>query len=186
MHKFDWDTEHKKYALANKIEAKDYTSYTQELVFSDSCTPFNLHKPYIDSIKLKSPKTGNTLTRISEVLDVWMDSGSMPYAQVHFPFAGFEDTSIRKAETDVEKQACLDLIEDIWKEKFGVDFQNRPGHPYETTKSDFYNSTVLYFESENTILSAIQISKQKKENEYIPLGSTILQRVGTLESERGK
>ena len=48
---------------------------------------FNLHKPYIDSIKLQSPKTGDTLTRIPEVLDVWMDSGSMPYAQVHFPFA---------------------------------------------------------------------------------------------------
>ena len=49
-------------------------------------TEFNLHKPYIDSIKLKSPKTGNTLTRIPEVLDVWMDSGSMPYAQMHYPF----------------------------------------------------------------------------------------------------
>lgn len=47
---------------------------------------FNLHKPYIDAIKLKSPKTGNTLTRIPEVLDVWMDSGSMPYAQMHYPF----------------------------------------------------------------------------------------------------
>jgi isoleucyl-tRNA synthetase len=47
---------------------------------------FNLHRPYIDSIKLKSPKSGNTLTRIPEVLDVWMDSGSMPYAQMHYPF----------------------------------------------------------------------------------------------------
>ncbi|MDD2693842.1 MAG: class I tRNA ligase family protein [Candidatus Gracilibacteria bacterium] len=46
----------------------------------------NLHRPYIDAIKLKSPKTGNTLTRIPEVLDVWMDSGSMPYAQMHYPF----------------------------------------------------------------------------------------------------
>jgi isoleucyl-tRNA synthetase len=51
---------------------------------------FNLHKPYIDSIKLKSPTTGNTLTRITEVLDVWMDSGSMPYAQMHYPFENKE------------------------------------------------------------------------------------------------
>jgi isoleucyl-tRNA synthetase len=47
---------------------------------------FNLHKPYIDAIKLKSPTTGNELTRIPEVLDVWLDSGSMPYAQMHYPF----------------------------------------------------------------------------------------------------
>lgn len=50
----------------------------------------NLHKPYIDSIKLKSRATGNTLTRIPEVLDVWMDSGSMPYAQMHYPFENKE------------------------------------------------------------------------------------------------
>jgi isoleucyl-tRNA synthetase len=53
-------------------------------------TEFNLHKPYIDVIKLKSPKTGNTLTRIPEVLDVWLDSGSMPYAQMHYPFENKE------------------------------------------------------------------------------------------------
>lgn len=47
---------------------------------------FNLHKPYIDAIKIQSPKTGQELTRIPEVLDVWMDSGSMPYAQMHYPF----------------------------------------------------------------------------------------------------
>lgn len=50
----------------------------------------NLHKPYIDAIKLQSPKTGEELTRIPEVLDVWMDSGSMPYAQMHYPFANKE------------------------------------------------------------------------------------------------
>jgi isoleucyl-tRNA synthetase len=47
---------------------------------------FNLHRPYIDAIRLKSPRTGEELTRIPEVLDVWMDSGSMPYAQMHYPF----------------------------------------------------------------------------------------------------
>lgn len=46
----------------------------------------NLHRPYIDEIKIKSPTTGAELTRIPEVLDVWMDSGSMPYAQMHYPF----------------------------------------------------------------------------------------------------
>lgn len=44
----------------------------------------NLHKPYIDDIKWI--ENGLTYTRIPEVLDVWMDSGSMPYAQMHYPF----------------------------------------------------------------------------------------------------
>lgn len=46
----------------------------------------NLHKPYIDAVKILHPDTGTELTRVSEVLDVWMDSGSMPYAQMHYPF----------------------------------------------------------------------------------------------------
>ncbi len=50
---------------------------------------FNLHKPYIDVIKLRR-EGGTELTRIPEVLDVWMDSGSMPYAQMHYPFENRE------------------------------------------------------------------------------------------------
>lgn len=48
----------------------------------------NLHRPYIDRIELPG-KNGN-LKRIPEVLDVWMDSASMPYAQVHYPFENQE------------------------------------------------------------------------------------------------
>lgn len=53
---------------------------------TETAHELNLHRPYIDKIKLRSPKTGKTLVRIPEVLDVWMDSGSMPYAQMHYPF----------------------------------------------------------------------------------------------------
>lgn len=49
----------------------------------------NLHRPYIDRIELPG-KDGNNLRRIPEVLDVWMDSASMPYAQVHYPFENQE------------------------------------------------------------------------------------------------
>ncbi|GBG38510.1 isoleucine--tRNA ligase [Mycobacterium montefiorense] len=51
--------------------------------------PTNLHRPYIDELTRPNPDdpTGNsTMRRIPDVLDVWFDSGSMPYAQVHFPF----------------------------------------------------------------------------------------------------
>ncbi len=47
----------------------------------------DLHRPVIDNIKVKHPITGQPLVRIPEVLDVWMDSGSMPFAQLHYPFA---------------------------------------------------------------------------------------------------
>ena len=45
-----------------------------------------LHKPYIDSVHLKCPKCGKTMERFKEVIDVWFDSGSMPFAQLHYPF----------------------------------------------------------------------------------------------------
>lgn len=48
--------------------------------------PDDLHKHFIDSIEIKSPKTGKTLKRIPEVFDCWFESGSMPYAQQHYPF----------------------------------------------------------------------------------------------------
>jgi len=45
---------------------------------------FDLHRPYVDDIVLT--KNGKTLTREPDLIDVWFDSGAMPYAQVHYPF----------------------------------------------------------------------------------------------------
>ena len=45
-----------------------------------------LHKPYIDAIKIKCPECGKMMTRVPEVIDCWYDSGSMPFAQWHYPF----------------------------------------------------------------------------------------------------
>ena len=45
-----------------------------------------LHKPYIDDVHLKCPKCGKTMYRAKEVIDCWFDSGSMPFAQWHYPF----------------------------------------------------------------------------------------------------
>ncbi len=46
---------------------------------------FDLHKPYVDEIVLVS-QNGNPLKRETDLIDVWFDSGSMPYAQLHYPF----------------------------------------------------------------------------------------------------
>ncbi|NDI33176.1 isoleucine--tRNA ligase [Chengkuizengella sediminis] len=55
-----------------------------------SITPLNeavdLHKPYVDQVKLRCTHCGETMTRTDEVIDVWFDSGSMPFAQTHYPF----------------------------------------------------------------------------------------------------
>ncbi|WP_425305709.1 isoleucine--tRNA ligase [Domibacillus aminovorans] len=48
-----------------------------------------LHKPYVDEVHLKC-SCGSTMKRTSEVIDVWFDSGSMPFAQYHYPFENKE------------------------------------------------------------------------------------------------
>ena len=45
----------------------------------------DLHRPYVDDIRLVGPQ-GSVLTRELDLIDVWFDSGAMPYAQIHYPF----------------------------------------------------------------------------------------------------
>ncbi len=49
-----------------------------------------LHKPYIDAVHLKCEKCGKEMVREKEVIDCWFDSGSMPFAQLHYPFENKE------------------------------------------------------------------------------------------------
>ncbi|MBJ8029586.1 isoleucine--tRNA ligase [Bacillus cereus group sp. N21] len=49
-----------------------------------------LHKPYVDEVKVCCEKCGSSMTRTPEVIDVWFDSGSMPFAQYHYPFENKE------------------------------------------------------------------------------------------------
>ena len=49
-----------------------------------------LHKPYVDQVKLRCPECGGEMTRVPEVIDCWFDSGSMPFAQWHYPFENKE------------------------------------------------------------------------------------------------
>jgi isoleucyl-tRNA synthetase len=54
--------------------------------------PDDLHRPYIDRVRVRHPETGEEATRVPEVLDVWFDSGSMPFAQWGYPHgAGSEE-----------------------------------------------------------------------------------------------
>ncbi len=59
---------------------------------SDDCPEdIELHKPYIDNVFLNCPKCGGKMRRVSEVIDCWFDSGSMPFAQLHYPFENKEE-----------------------------------------------------------------------------------------------
>ena len=58
---------------------------------SDNCPDnIELHRPYIDAVTIKCPHCGKQMHRVPEVIDCWFDSGSMPFAQHHYPFENKE------------------------------------------------------------------------------------------------
>ena len=50
----------------------------------------NLHRQYMDKVEIKCPHCGKTMKRVPEVLDCWFESGSVPFAQKHYPFENKE------------------------------------------------------------------------------------------------
>ena len=78
---------------ANPFKEKGFVpgDYSQE-----NYDRIDLHRPFVDNIVLVSP-TGKPMKRESDLIDVWFDSGSMPYAQVHYPFENREVIDNRSA-----------------------------------------------------------------------------------------
>lgn len=69
-----------------QIEKKD-----DKYFYTNTSKEVDIHKHFVDEIFLKHPKTWTKLTRITEVLDCWFESGSMPYASKHYPFENKEN-----------------------------------------------------------------------------------------------
>ncbi len=63
----------------------------------------DLHRDYIDKITFKCPKCGGLIKRRKEVIDCWFDSGSMPYAQFHFPFNLIKDKKVDPSKVNYKK-----------------------------------------------------------------------------------
>jgi len=61
-----------------------------EMSGNEAAKTVELHRPYIDEITIKCPKCGKPMHRVPEVIDCWFDSGSMPFAQYHYPFENKE------------------------------------------------------------------------------------------------
>lgn len=63
----------------------------QEKIIEDiDVKTIELHRPYVDELHIKCMKCGKTMDRVKDVMDVWFDSGAMPYAQFHYPFENQE------------------------------------------------------------------------------------------------
>ena len=94
---------------------------------SNNCPDnIELHRPYIDAVTIKCPKCGKEMHRVKEVIDCWFDSGSMPFAQWHYPFEN----------------------EEIFKENFPADFISEA---VDQTRGWFYSllaiSTLIFNEA---------------------------------------
>ena len=63
----------------------------REMAVEDPGEDIELHRPFIDRVALRCPKCGGEMHRVKEVIDCWYDSGSMPFAQWHYPFEHKED-----------------------------------------------------------------------------------------------
>jgi len=56
----------------------------------EDLSELDLHRPYVDNVHWDCPECGGQMTRVPDLIDVWFDSGSMPYAQWHYPFENQE------------------------------------------------------------------------------------------------
>ena len=117
---------------------------------SDNCPDdIELHRPYIDNVTLKCEKCGGEMHRTPEVIDCWYDSGSMPFAQWHYPFENKE----------------------IFEENFPADFISEA---IDQTRGWFYTltaiSTLLFKRApfENVlVLGHVQDDEGKKMSKHI-------------------
>lgn len=77
--------------MENPLKAKGFVpcDYSQE-----NYDKIDLHRPYVDDVVLVSP-TGKPMKRETDLIDVWFDSGAMPYAQIHYPFENKEELDAR-------------------------------------------------------------------------------------------
>ena len=117
---------------AIEYEKNYYLSKGDSIRLDFSILPHNeeyeldLHRPYIDAVKLKC-SCGEEMLRVKEVMDVWFDSGAMPFAQDHYPFKANVKEEEQKLEneekpTEVEEEIAEEEIKEIGGLKYPADF----------------------------------------------------------------
>ncbi len=83
------DCDHK-VCIGSVAELKAKATNFDEVYKTDKVEEMDLHKHLADKIKLKCDKCGGQMTRIPEVIDCWVESASMPFAEFHYPFENVE------------------------------------------------------------------------------------------------
>jgi len=71
-------------------ELQDKSTNFNDVYQGVSIEQLDLHRPYIDNVKVKCEKCGGQMSRVPEVVDCWVESGSMPFAELHYPFENQE------------------------------------------------------------------------------------------------
>jgi len=70
----------------------------------------DLHRPHIDKITFRCDKCGGGMKRVAEVIDCWFDSGAMPFAQAHWPFAQNQESNIKNQRYNPPRLFPADFI----------------------------------------------------------------------------
>jgi isoleucyl-tRNA synthetase len=83
----DLKTEIEKSVKAGFMKSNPLEGFNPGDNTSDNYDKFDLHRPFVDEIILASA-SGKPMKRETDLIDVWFDSGAMPYAQIHYPFGG--------------------------------------------------------------------------------------------------
>src|SRR5690606_18731920 len=79
------ESEIKKSIAAGFMQKNPFEAFVPGDMSKENYAKIDVHRPFIDAVVLVSP-SGKPMTRESEVIDVWFDSGAMPFAQAHYPF----------------------------------------------------------------------------------------------------
>ena len=74
------------HCVASRAELKERATAESKLKLEN----LDMHRPYVDDINIACPHCKGTMERVPDVLDVWFDSGAMPFAQFHYPFENKE------------------------------------------------------------------------------------------------
>ncbi len=81
--------------IGSMEELREEISKAKQCGIGNGSIPEDLHKPYIDEVILVSP-SGKKMFREQDLIDVWFDSGAMPYAQLHYPFENKDLVDLKK------------------------------------------------------------------------------------------
>lgn len=100
------------------IQSGDYRPLILHNYPYDADGNLDIHRPYVDELYLRCEKCGGKMMRVKEVADVWFDSGAMPFAQAHYPFACTQNQKSIRRLAD-KNQSCLEFPADYITE--GID-----------------------------------------------------------------